>query len=162
MKQPVQEQVGSLAVHMHPDLNEQDLEQVREMIMGLVEEANRRERERQMLVAVITWANAFTSFKRVRRNIGLPTKRTGWLTYGAILGALKASGKMLLATMLHEQFDPKAFISLEAFEACVNELAQDDKLLELGLYEADLSDVDAASRLTPRFSAAAAPHLQTP
>ena len=129
---------------MHPDVTERDLEPVRELILGLIEDVRRQEREKQQLMAVATWTNAFASFKRVRRNIGLPANGLQKLGYGAILAALKATGKMLLHEMHRGEVKPMIIgISLENFAACVEELQDDDRLLESGMLDAD-ADLSAA------------------
>lgn len=138
----------NLAEQLHPELTERDLEPVRDLILGLVEDANRRARDKQLAQATVTWTNAFISFKRLRNKIGLPVGQAHKLYYGAILAALKASGKLLLAHMLKSNFDLESAvdITVENFQACVEELSDDDRLLESGLLDdgADLSRVAAA------------------
>lgn len=130
----------SEAVAIPPELTEQDLAAVREMLQGLLDDVRRREMERQIFAAVTTWMNAFSSFKRLRNRIGLPRAEAHKLYYGAILGGLKSSGKMLLVWLEKEQCDPaQAGISLLNLKACVHELIEDDSMLDRGLIDADLS-----------------------
>lgn len=125
---------------LHPELTERDLQQVRD----LIDDVRKQERAAQLLFAAGTWLNAFTSFKRVRRRYGLPRGKGPMFAYGAVLGDLKTTGKALVA--LHESgsFDLSQFaISREDFEACVRELCCDDVLLDTGLLQDDLKDVEA-------------------
>jgi hypothetical protein len=128
---------------LHPDLTEKDMENARAMLQGLLDDVRRRERERQLLAAIITWANAFSSFKRLRKNVGLPVGPQSTLFYGGILASLKATGKMLMAWAEREKCDPAITgIRREDIKAAVDELIEDDVMLETGLLEADFSDYE--------------------
>ena len=103
-----------------------------DLILGLLEDARREERERRLLKATASWLSAFSSFKRLRRQAGFPQCRQGWLGYGSLLSAIKAGGKAILIQIELRQFDPSPVISAEAFAACVDEIVEDDLLLDGG------------------------------
>lgn len=128
---------------IHPELTEKDMENTRAMLQGLLDDVRRQERERQLLAAVVTWLNAFSSFKRLRKNIGLPTAAQQKLFYGAFLASLKGAGKMLLAWLEKEKCDPTmAGIRMVDLNACVEELVEDDRILDSGLLDDDFSDFE--------------------
>ncbi len=116
----------------------EDRKAVEDLILSLVEDARREERERRLLAATNTWINAFTSFKRLRKRAGLPSSRQEWLAYGSLLGAIKAGGKAILIQIERGGFDPSPIISAEAFAACVAETVEDDALLDGGYLEREI------------------------
>lgn len=125
---------------IHPSLTERDLIPVRE----LIEDVRTQERAAQLLSATITWLNAFTSFKRVRRRYGLPQGEGATHCYGAVVGDLKTTGKALLACLSQGMFTlDQAPIDQKNLEACVRELCCDDVILDMGLLRGELSDVEA-------------------
>jgi hypothetical protein len=125
---------------IHPSLTQRDLIPVRE----LIEDVRTQERAAQLLSATITWLNAFTSFKRVRRRYGLPQGEGDTHCYGAVIGDLKTTGKALLACLNQGLFTlEQAPIDKRNFEACVRELCCDDVILDMGLLKEDLRDVEA-------------------
>jgi hypothetical protein len=126
---------------LHASLTERDLIPVRE----LIEDVRVQERATHLLSATITWLNAFTSFKRVRRRYGLPRGPSATHCYGAVIGDLKTTGKMLLAFLEQGTFSlDQAPIDKKNLEACVRELSCDDVILDMGLLDEDLSHVEAA------------------
>lgn len=125
---------------LHPALTERDLIPVRE----LIEDVRTQERAAQLLSATITWLNAFTSFKRVRRRYGLPQGAADSYAYGAVIGDLKTTGKALLACLEQGAYSlAQAPIDQENFAACVRELSCDDVILDMGLIDEDMRDVEA-------------------
>jgi hypothetical protein len=125
---------------IHPSLSERDLIPVRE----LIEDVRTQERAEQLLSATITWLNAFTSFKRVRRRYGLPQGPGATHCYGAVIGELKTTGKALLACLEQGLFSlDQAPVDKANLEACVRELSCDDVILDMGLLAEDLKDVEA-------------------
>lgn len=129
---------------VHSDLTETDMENTRAVLQSLLDDVRRQELERQLLAAAVTWVSAFSAFKRLRNKIGLPVNPHQKLYYGALLGSLKAAGKMLLAW--EEKEKPNlAIVGLrtEDLEACVAELIDDDRMLDGGLLDADFSDLEA-------------------
>jgi hypothetical protein len=126
---------------LHESLTERDLIPVRE----LIEDVRTQERAAQLLSATITWVNAFSSFKRVRRRYGLPRGEGATHCYGAVVGDLKTTGKALLACLSQNLFSlDQAPIDKKNLEACVRELCCDDVILDMGLLNEDLSSVEAA------------------
>lgn len=125
---------------LHPSLTERDLEPVRD----LIEDVRTQERAAQLLSATITWLNAFTSFKRVRRRYGLPRGDSATNCYGAVLGDLKTTGKALLACLDQGLFSlDQAPIDRRNLDACVRELCCDDVILDMGLLQEDLTDIES-------------------
>lgn len=128
------------AESLHESLTERDLIPVRE----LIEDVRTQERATQLLSATITWLNAFTSFKRVRRRYGLPQGDGPTHCYGAVISDLKTTGKALLACLNQGMFSlDQAPIDKTNLEACVRELCCDDVILDMGLLKENLSDVEA-------------------
>jgi hypothetical protein len=122
-------------------LTEMELKPVRE----LLDEVRQQEQSEKLLFATSTWVNAFSMFKRARRRAGPPNGESATLVYGAVLGDLKTTGKFLLACVKENQFSLEPLkISQENFESAIRELSCDDVILELGLLNKDLSDVEAA------------------
>jgi len=129
-----------ISENAHVSLTERDLIPVRE----LIEDVRTQEREAHLLSATITWLNAFSSFKRVRRRYGLPQGDGATHCYGAVIGDLKTTGKALLAFLNQKMFSlDEAPIDQKNFEACVRELCCDDVILDMGLLKEDLSDIEA-------------------
>jgi hypothetical protein len=125
---------------LHPSLTERDLIPVRE----LIEDVRTQERAAQLLSATITWLNAFSSFKRVRRRYGLPQGAGPTHCYGSVISDLKTTGKALLACLEQGMFSlDQAPIDKENLEACVRELCCDDVILDMGLLKEDLTDIEA-------------------
>jgi hypothetical protein len=126
---------------LHPDLTERDLLPVKE----LIEDVRAKERDEHLVSAAVTWLNAFSQFKRLRRRYGLPSSKAAVHAYAAVVGDLKSSGRMILCFMEREGFPiEQAAIDKRNFEACVRELQCDDVIIDLGLLEADLSHIEAA------------------
>jgi hypothetical protein len=110
---------------------------------GLIDEVRRQERQKELIAAVVTWMNAFSSFKQLRNRIGLPSDKLNQLRYGAILGSIKSTGKMLLVWVQAEGCDLKpAATTLATLHACVQELVDDDRVLDGGYIGADFSDFE--------------------
>lgn len=129
----------------HPDISEEDLKEARAMLEGLIDEVRRQERQNELIAAVVTWMNAFSSFKQLRNRIGLPSPndKHNQLRYGAILGSIKSAGKMLLVWVETEGCDLKpAATNLATLQACVQELVDDDRILEGGHLNADFADLE--------------------
>lgn len=120
----------------------QEMKEVRAFIRDLIQDSQRQERERQLLLATATWLNAFASFKRLRRRAGLPVGKGECLAYGALLGSIKGAGKALLCEV-EKGFDPSPVVSLENFAACVAEMRDDDRILECGLLDQADAEVEA-------------------
>jgi len=122
-------------------LTERDLQSVRD----LIEEVRAQERAAQLATATVIWLNAFCIFKKARKRHGVPRIDGALHFYGMMVADLKASGKALLFCAEKGLFEPRqANIDTRNLEACVRELSCDDTILEMGLLQADLSDVEAA------------------
>ena len=114
------------------------------MLQALIDEFRKQELQKQLLAATVTWTNTFVTFKRLRNKIGLPTTPQQKLFYGAILGSIKAAGKMLLAWIDRENADTSPVgIKIEDLKACVRELIEDDLMLDSGLFEDSFADLEA-------------------
>jgi hypothetical protein len=124
---------------IHPEVSDKDLMAVRAMIQGLMDDIRRQEREQELLAAINTWINAFSSFKRVRKNLGLPVGEEQKLFYGGMLSTLKGHGKSLMAWSEKEKSNLSLIgLSAENFKACVDELIEDDQMLDSGWIELDV------------------------
>jgi hypothetical protein len=134
---------GMSGTLIHPEVTDGDMLAVRELLEGLLEDFRRQEREKHVLAAIVTWVNAFSSFKRLRNRIGLPIGSQQALYYGAFTGSLKATGKLLEAWLQTDGFDPcGAGIKMADLHACVQELIEDDRVLDSGLLDSDFSDLE--------------------
>jgi hypothetical protein len=119
---------------------------VEDLVRLLLRQSGEFERRKKLISAAVTWINAFSQFKHLRRQIGLPDNDLQALGYGMLLANLKSRGKGLLQLIGRGILDPSELpLSVEDLEACVRELQQDDILLDSGLLrnEEKLEDVAA-------------------
>lgn len=79
--------------------------------------------------ALFTWLNAFTVFKNLEKRLGLPRTPSDKVVYLAIVTELRSAGYLVLQFV--ESHGAPGWlesegISLEAFQACIEELRLDD------------------------------------